>query len=260
MEILSLDYILAAFLIFVRVSSMIMTAPFFSTAAFPAQIKVFFAIVTSILLYPVIPAQNVMIETSSGILFIGLAVIMEVLVGVALGLVGQLIFAGLELAGTLISLKIALGFANVVDTMTQQQSSIISNLFTMLAILVFLSIDGDKIYLTSLAKSFEVVPIQQAGIQFVGPHFLEIATYLFIIGVQVTAPFIIVLFLLDLSLAIFARIMPQANIMFIALILKLGVGLIIMIFILPYLPVVFEIMFERLFDFLQSTLEILAPE
>jgi len=259
MEIFSVEYILSSFLIFVRVSSMLLTAPYFSSAAFPAQIKVFFALVTSVLLYPVVPAQNVMIDTDSGTVFLATAIIVEILVGVALGLVGQIIFAGLELAGRLISLKIALGFANVVDTMTQQQSAIVSNLFTMLAVLVFLSIDGEKIYLSGLVKSFEVVPIAQGQIQHAGPFMLEIATYLFIIGVQITSPFLIVLFLVDLSLAIFARIMPQANIMFIALPIKIGIGFVLLYLVAPYLPVAFEMMLTRMFDFLEEFVSILMP-
>lgn len=259
MDILSVDYILASFLIFVRVSSLMLTAPFFSTAAFPTQIKLFFALITSILLYPVVPSQNVLIDTDSGTLFLLTAIIIEILVGAALGLVGQIIFAGLELAGRLISLKIVLGFANVVDTMTQQQSSIVSNLFSMLAVLVFLSIDGEKIYLMALVQSFEVVPIQEAQIHLAGPFMLEIATYLFIIGVQITSPFLIVLFLVDLSLAIFARIMPQANIMFIALPIKIGVGFILLYLVMPYLPVAFEMMFMRMFDFLEEFITVLMP-
>lgn len=259
MALLSVDHILAAFLIFVRVSSMIMTAPFFSSNAFPAQVKVFFALITSILLYPVIPAENVLIPTDSGSLFLATTILLEVLVGVALGLVGQLVFAGLELAGRLVSLKIALAFANVVDAMTEQQTSYISGLFNMLGILVFLSIEGEKIYINALVKSFEVIPFNQAQIELAGPFMLEIATYLFVIGVQIISPFLIVLFLLDLSLAIFARIMPQANIMFIALPLKLGVGFILLILVVPYLPVVFNMMFERLFEFLAQIIEIMAP-
>jgi len=278
MEILSVEYLLGSFLIFIRVSSMMLTAPFFSSAAFPAQVKVFFALITSILLYPVVPAQNVMIETDSGALFLLTAIIIEILVGAALGLVGQIIFAGLELAGRLVSLKIALGFASVVDTMTQQQSTIVSNLFSMLAVLVFLSIDGEKIYLMALVRSFEVIPLQQAEIQLAGPYMLELATYLFVIGVQITSPFLIVLFLIDLSLAIFARIMPQANIMFIALPIKIGVGFIMLYHIMfialpikigvgfimlylvaPYLPVAFEMMFTRMFDFLEEFIGIMAP-
>ncbi|REL38668.1 flagellar biosynthetic protein FliR [Rhodohalobacter sp. SW132] len=259
MEILSVDYILASFLIFVRVSSLMLTAPYFSSAAFPAQVKIFFALITSVLLYPVVPAQNVLIDTDSGALFLLTAIIIEILVGAALGLVGQIIFAGLELAGRLISLKIALGFASMVDTMTQQQSTIVSNLFNMLAVLVFLSIDGEKIYLNALVHSFELVPLQQAEIQLAGPFMLELATYLFVIGVQITAPFLIVLFLIDLSLAIFARIMPQANIMFIALPIKIGTGFILLYLVAPYLPVAFEMMFTRMFDFLEEFVGLMMP-
>lgn len=259
MEIFSIDYILATFLIFVRVSSLLLTAPYFSSAAFPAQVKIFFAVITSILLYPVIPAQSVMIDTQSGAVFMMTAILVEVLVGAALGMVGQIVFAGLELAGRLISLKIALGFASLVDSMTQQQSTIVSNLFNMLAILVFLSIGGEKIYLSGLVQSFEVVPLQQAEIHMAGPFMLEIATYLFVIGVQLTAPFMIVLFLVDLSLAIFARIMPQANIMFIALPIKLGVGFILLYLVAPYLPVAFEMMFTRMFEFIEEFLAVIMP-
>lgn len=260
MEILSIDYILASFLIFVRVSSLFLTAPYFSSAAFPAQVKIFFALLVSILLYPVIPAQNVGIDPQSGAIFIMTAILAEVLVGAGLGMVGQIVFAGLELAGRLVSLKVALGFASMVDSMTQQQSTVVSNLFNMLAVLIFLSIGGDKMYLQGLVQSFKVVPLQGAQIELAGPFMLEIATYLFVIGVQITAPFIIVLFLVDLSLAIFARIMPQANIMFIALPIKLGVGFILLYLVAPYLPVAFEMMFTRMFEFLEQFIALMMPE
>jgi flagellar biosynthetic protein FliR len=105
-----------------------------------------------------------------------------------------------------------------------------------------------------------VVPLEQAQIQLAGPFMIEIATYLFVIGVQITAPFIIVLFLVDLSLAIFARIMPQANIMFIALPIKLGVGFILLYLVAPYLPVAFEMMFTRMFDFIEEFIALIMPQ
>ena len=258
MEQLSVDYLLAAFLIFVRVSSMVMTAPYFSSASFPAQVKIFFALITSILLYPVIPAENILIPTDSSAVYLLRIILVEVLIGVSLGVTGQIIFAGLELAGRLISLKIVLGFASIVDTMTQQQSTFVSNLFSMLAVLIFLAIDGDKIYINAIAKSFEVLPLSQANVHLAGPLMLDIAVYLFLIGVQIAAPFLVVLFLLDLSLAIFARIMPQANIMFIALPIKLGVGFILLLLISPYLPAAFTVMLQRMFDFVIQLLEVLV--
>ncbi|MCH8557595.1 MAG: flagellar biosynthetic protein FliR [Balneolia bacterium] len=259
MELFGVDYILAAFLIFIRVSSMIMTAPYFSTAAFPVQVKIFLSMIISILLYSVIPAENVFMPPDASAIFIARVIIIEVLVGAAMGLTGQLVFAGLELAGRLISLKIVLGFASVVDTMTQQQSTLISNLFSMIAVLIFLAIDGDKIYILAMVKSFEVIPLSQAAIHLTGPYLLDVAVYLFVIGVQIASPFLVVLFLLDLALAIFARIMPQANIMFIALPIKLGVGFVLLLLISPYLPAAFTVMLQQLFDFLLELLEVLTP-
>lgn len=260
METLSIDLILSAFLVFVRVSALVMTAPFFSSAAFPAQIKIYLSVVTSVLLFSVIPSEGVFVTADAGGVFIVTAIIMEALVGIALGLIGQLVFAGLEMAGMLISLNSALSFANMVDTMTQKQSAIISNLFTLIAVLVFLSIDGDKVYISALAKSFELVPINEAEIHLAGPYMLEIATYLFVIGVQITTPFIIVIFLLDVSIAIFARIMPQANMMFIAFPIKVGVGLALLLLSIPYLPTAFEMMFLQLYDFIAELLGILATD
>jgi len=256
---LSLDYILASFLIFVRVSSLVMTAPFFSTSSFPNQVKLYFSLVTSVILSFVIPADSIVIPLKSGLPFIVIAIILEALVGVALGLVGQLIFAGVEMAGRLISLKITLSFAQIIDTMSQQKTDLIGNLFSMVAIWVFLVIGGDKIYINALVKSFELIPIAHAHLQQAGPFMLEVAKYLFIVAVQLAAPFLIVLFLLDLALAIFARVMPQANIMFIAIPIKLLLGYFLLSWIFPYLPHAFKIVFDHLFKYMMEILQTIAP-
>lgn len=236
-----------------------MTAPFFNSAAFPARVKLFFALVISFILSFIIPADSVLIPLETGLPFLVTAIILEILVGVALGLVGQLIFAGIEMAGQLISLKITLSFAQVVNTMTQQKSDVVGNLFSMLAVLVFLAMEGDKIYLSGLVKSFELIPINQAELQHAGPFMLEVANYLFIIGVQLAAPFLIVLFLLDLTLAIFARVMPQANILFIALPIKLLLGFLLLSWLLPYMPDAFSRIFQHLYDYLIEIIGILMP-
>jgi len=259
MPSLSLDYILASFLIFVRVGSLIMTAPFFNTSSFPNQVKLYFALVTSVILSFVIPADSIVIPINSGLPFIVIAIILEVLVGVAMGLVGQLIFAGIEMAGQLISLKITLSFAQIIDATSQKRTDLVGNLFNMVAIWVFLVIGGDKMYINALVRSFELIPIAHAHLQQTGPFMLEVAKYLFIVAVQVSAPFLVVLFLLDLALAIFARIMPQANIMFISIPIKLLLGFFLLAWIFPYLPQAFRMIFDHLFKYLTEVLQIISP-
>ena len=183
----------------------------------------------------------------------------ELLVGAAMGVVGQLVFAGFEMAGTLISYNTGLSFAMMMDSSSNQQHSIVSNILGMLAILIFLSIDGDKIYITAIAKSYQFVPVADHNVHLAGTYMLETATYLFVIGVQLTAPFMMTIFLLDVSLALFGRIMPQANLMFIALPIKMGVGVSMFMLVLPYLPVAFDIIFQNLFFFLEGMLGNIMP-
>jgi len=258
-ESLTIDMILSVFLIFVRVSGVVMTAPFFSNGSFPRQVRLYFAMVVTIILFYVIPAEGAFVSASDGTIAVFTAIVAEALVGVAMGLIGQLVFAGFEMAGTLISYNTGLSFAMMVDSTSQRQNSIVANILGMLAILIFLSIDGDKIYITALAKSYQIVPAVDHNVHLAGTYMLEVATYLFVIGVQLTAPFMMAIFLLDVCLAIFGRIMPQANLMFIALPVKMGVGVAIFMLILPYLPTAFDIIFQNLFFYLEGMLGEIVP-
>lgn len=258
-ESLTLDLILSGFLIFVRVGAVVMTAPFFNNKAFPMQVKLYFAMLVTIVLFYVIPDENTFIKASDNTVDIFLAIAAELLVGAAMGVVGQLVFAGFEMAGTLISYNTGLSFAMMMDSSSNQQNSIVSNVLGMLAVLIFLSIDGDKIYITTLAKSYQIVPAVDHNVHLAGTYMLELATYIFIVGVQLTAPFMMAIFMLDVSLAIFGRIMPQANLMFIALPVKMGVGVSIFMLMLPYLPVAFDMVFQNLFYYLEGVLGEIMP-
>lgn len=258
-ESLTIDLILSGFLIFVRVSGVVMTAPFFNNSSFPMQVRLYFAVVVSVLLFYVIPAESAFISASDGTITVIFAIIAEALVGIAMGVVGQLVFAGFEMAGTLISYNTGLSFAMMMDSSTNKQNSIVSNILGMLAVLIFLSIDGDKIYLTAIAKSYQIVPAVDHNVHLAGPFMLEVATYLFVLGVQLSAPFMMAIFLLDVCLAIWGRIMPQANLMFIALPVKMGVGVSVFMLVLPYLPTAFDVVFQNLFFFLEGLLGGIVP-
>jgi flagellar biosynthetic protein FliR len=254
MPVVNVSFIIAVFLIFVRVAALIATAPYFSSGSFPVRIKIFLAMALSVMLFPVIPANSVMLPNDAHSLQIVILIVKEVLVGAAMGLAGQIIFAGVEMGGALMSINIGLGFARVVDPVTQGNKPLVAQLFGLLGILVFIIIGGDTYYIQVLAKSFSIVPIGKADIAMSAPVFIKMATYLFVVGVQMAAPFIIVLFLLDVSLAIFARIMPQVNIFFVALPLKLGGGMILLLLILPYTPPAFRHFFHQLWHYLDALL------
>lgn len=258
MSFLSVTFILTAFLIFVRVSSILMTAPFFGSQMIPKRIKLFFAILVTVLLYPIIPLQGATIPLDASSVSVLIAVIKEISVGIAMGLVGQLIFGGVQFGGQFISIQVGLGFSSVIDPLTQSQNGVISQMLILLGTIFFLAIGGDHIYLQAMVKSFEIVPIGTVHMAAPAPALIKMTAELFIIGVQVASPFIIVFFLMDLCFAIFARIMPQANVFFIELPLKVYVGLIMFGIIVPRLWPAFVNFFNFIFRNLEVILKILA--
>lgn len=255
MNIFTVEFIIASFLIFVRVSSILMTAPFFGSEFFPTRVKLFFAVAMTVMLYPVIPMQGAYIPADATLIELVVATVQEVLVGATMGLVGQVVFGGVQLGGQFISIKMGLGFANMVDPLTQDQSALVTQLFMIFGVILFLAIDGEHMYIQALYRSFDIVPIGEVQAQFAAPVFMEMASQLFIIGVQLSAPFMIVLFILDLAFAIFGRIMPKANVFFIALPLKVLIGLTMVLLVTPNLPLVFDQMFDLLFDYLGQVLQ-----
>jgi len=255
---LSIPFILTAFLIFVRVSSILMTAPFFGSEMIPKRVKLFFAMMVTVLLYPVIPLQGATIPVTANSFDVIIAIFKEVSVGLAMGLVGQLIFGGVQFGGQFISIQVGLGFSSVIDPLTQQQNGVISQMLILLGTIFFLAIGGDQIYIKAMVKSFEIVPLGTVHMAAPAPELVKMAGELFVIGVQVASPFIIVFFLMDLTFAIFARIMPQANVFFIELPLKVYVGLIMFGIIVPRLLPAFENFFSMLFHNLEVILKVLS--
>ncbi|MEX0773141.1 MAG: flagellar biosynthetic protein FliR [Balneolales bacterium] len=255
---LTVDLILTSFLIFVRVGALIATAPYFSNESTPIQVKVFFSLILAVMLFPVIPVQEMVLPIDAGMFEIVVSVVKEMLVGIAMGVTGQVLFSSLQISGELISLNVGLTFANIVDPISSMQQSIISQLFLLLGTFIFISSGGDEYYIRALAESFEIVPIGTVDATAAAPLFIEMATRLFLLGVQISAPFMVVLFLMDLSFAIFGRIMPRANIFFIALPLKVGVGFLLLLVVIPFAPLAFEMVFFEIWEFLERMLHALG--
>lgn len=254
MGVLEPQFILTTFLIMVRVTSVIMAAPFFSSRQFPNRVKVFFSLAVTLLLYPVISLQGAVIPLDATNLEVVILVIREMLIGVAMGLAGQIVFGGIQFGGQFISIQTGLGFANIIDPNTQTQNPIFSQIMLLLSLVVFLSIGGDAVYLKALKKSFEIVPLGTADFSSVGPELIKMVKQLFVIGIQLSAPFIVVLFLMDLSFAIFARIMPSANIFFISLPLKVLAGIYMLLWVTPKLGIAFDQFFQIIFILLEKIL------
>ncbi|MCL2219374.1 MAG: flagellar biosynthetic protein FliR [Chitinispirillia bacterium] len=243
----SLDQIQYYLLMFVRVITMIALLPIFGAQYVPVQVKAFMGLLLTTALFSVqltigLPAFPG--EFSLGLFF--LLVIKEAMVGLAVGFASSFLFAAVNFAGRMVDTEMGFGFVEVIDPSSGEMATVLGQLQVILFTILFLLFNGHYFMLLTVQRSFEIIPLFTASFPG-GPltdHIASMTADVFILGLKLAAPVFVTLFLTQVALGIVARTVPQMNIFFVGLPLKILVGIATMIIVLPMLATLFRRMTE----------------
>lgn len=206
-----------------RVAGFIGAMPVFSGPQAPNRVKAALVFCCSLVLFPLMQGYIPDISFSAPAFIILLAG--EVLIGIIVGLTARLIFTAVEFGGTIIGFQMGFAAANVFDPQNQRQISLISQFQNVFAIFIFLAIGGHFVFLQAAVESFRILP--PGGIDFSGsavPYLMELASQMFRLGIQFSAPVLAVLLLSGLILGILARTFPQGNVFLLSFPLNIGIS------------------------------------
>ena len=241
------DYLLHVFLVFVRISGVLAAAPFFSHPSVPVRVRVLFAVLLAYSLAGLVGTGLPVGLTAP----VGLAVAVgvEALTGLALGFAAQLVFWAVQFAGEIAGFQVGLSLAQVYDPTSGAPSNPLGRGLSLTFLLVFLLIDGHHELLRALVASFDVVPLAGAQLAESGPVLLDGVGTLFLAAIRLAAPFMVTIFLVDVALGVFARLVPQADLFSIGLPLKLLVGLgLAYVFMQSFFPAIPDYVAQMLAD------------
>jgi flagellar biosynthetic protein FliR len=169
----------------------------------------------------------------------------EILAGLVIGYASTLVFLGVMLAGQVIDFQMGFSIVSLIDPITNLRVSIVGQLKYMISLLVFLTINGHHLLLSALAKSFEVSPLSTFNIsQTTADNMVSLFCNLFVIALKIGLPAIGVLLMTTVVLGILARTVPQMNVFIVGMPLKIAVGFVALILILPFLVVYLEQLFN----------------
>ena len=122
----------------------------------PNQIKVGLAVAVSIIITPVVTFSLPPNWLEPGHMVV--ALMAELLIGLVLGLAMRLVMAAVELAGSVMGFQVGFGFANALDPVSNIQTPVFGQLLTILATLLYFSVDGHLLVLLALGSSFQLIP------------------------------------------------------------------------------------------------------
>jgi flagellar biosynthetic protein FliR len=161
----------------------------------------------------------------------------------------NLIFVGLQIAGQLSGYQMGMALAEVIDPADGEQIPLLAQFFQIFAFLIFLTVNAHHWFLRALADSFHLVP--PLGFKLSGSlieQLMRVAGNMFVIAIKVGAPVIAALLLTTIALGLIARTVPQMNVFFVAMPLKIMIGLMFVGFSLPYLSSFLNAVFRKLGD------------
>jgi flagellar biosynthesis protein FliR len=207
-----------------RVLSALMVMPVFSHRSVPAMVKIVLGISLSWLLVAPGGIEN-HIPASMSLYLLGL--LGEVLIGLLLGFISSLFFWALNMAGELAGRQIGWGFGETLHSSFESSPVATGQLFSILGILIFLSIGGHHLMLKALANTFEIAPpfALAVGRAEVGQA-LKLVSAMFSGALQMALPVVGTLMLSEAVLAFLARVFPALNAWVFGMPLKVAVGLI----------------------------------
>ena len=214
-----------------RITAMLMIAPGIGSKMVPVRLRIGLAVVITSLIFFHLPQQEI-IQTHN--LAIVVAIFHEIIIGVAIGLVFQLILQMVILGAQVIAMQNGLGFASMVDPQTNSSVPLLSQLYLMLATLLFLALNGHLLMIDTLASSFHSLPISTGGLSMTGIWQLVLAGgSVFSIAIVMALPAIVALLLVNLGFGIMTRAAPQLNIFAVGFPVTLTLGMIVIFITMP---------------------------
>lgn len=241
-EILTLD-IYRFFMIFARLGAALLLMPGFSGQLVSTRIRLLLGLALTLVLLPVVGTLYPPLPRHVG----GLVALIagEVLVGLYLGILTQILMACLNIAGTFISFQVGLTNAFSFDTVAEQQSTTLTAFLSNVALVALFATDMHHLMLRAMADSYATfVPGQMLPLDDFSETLGHLMSASFGLGVQLAAPVLAFGLIFYSGLGLMSRLAPQIQVFYVAMPVQVIGGLGMMMVALPLMIIVFLRWFE----------------
>lgn len=235
------EAVLLAFLLFCRIGSCLMLMPGVASPRVPAQVRLFIAIAVTLALTPMLmPELSPKIRLEPAILL--RLVVAETMAGVLIGLLGRLFFLALQFMAS--ALASFIGYAGMPDVAIDdsEPAPAVASLVTVTATVLFFAADLHWEVLRGLVRSYAVVPVERPITPDIGlERLVTAATDAFVLTLQITSPFVVYTFAINLTFGIVNKLTPQLPVYFISLPFVLAGGLLLLYFVIAEVLTLFTV-------------------
>ncbi|CBL45057.1 Flagellar biosynthesis protein FliR [gamma proteobacterium HdN1] len=238
---------------FCRIGALFLAIPLIGTRSVPQRIRIVLALSVTVVVAPLLgkmPAVELLSVDS------WLIVIQQLLIGLLLGFVVQLLFQLFIVGGQMVAMQNGLGFSSLVDPTNGLSVAVISQIYLMTVNLVFFTLNGHLALIRFIVDSFQYLPVSTSGIAPDGYYMVIMhAVWMFQNAVLLSLPAVTALLVTNLSFGVMSRVAPQLNIMSVGFPMNMVAGVIVLWVTLPSLLPLYERTFDETMLFLLEVLK-----
>lgn len=243
------------FCVLCRLGPLLVMMPPLQGTTIPMRIKTLVVLMVSFVLTPIILEFSTPLPSSLFELTLGL--IKELLLGLLFGTSATIVVSTLQIGGQIVSTLASLDVAQAADPTTQESTTVISQLFTWIAMLLFLVLGGHRVIVGVCIDSFTCYPAGGVSMDDAWLRQLyDLMGHSMSVGLRAAGPAAITLLLANLVTALIGRTLPQLNIMAIGFSLNVTILLIVLALSVTSIGWVFQ---DELSLWVEKTIDLL-PE
>jgi flagellar biosynthetic protein FliR len=247
-QIFSEARVIGFILLFIRFGALFLAVPIFSHQSIPMSIKAAIAFFFTVVFYPFMPEVGIAITMPS----LAVAILGEMLFGLAIGIVLQLAFHVITFAGGQISFTMGFSLASAIDPQTGVSMPIVSQFLSLLALMMLFGMDMHHWILLYAQKSLAAVPL--GGFMLTDKLFeyiIHAAANMFMVGFMIAFPITALNWLADIIFGMLMKTMPQFNLLVIGFPIKIGVALVVLIVTLGATMMIVQQQVQGAFNWLE---------
>ncbi len=238
MAALQLDQVLAAIVfVGVRIGGVMLFPPFLNSGGIPLPMKAGLTLALTGLLFPVAGVVAIASDAMGWVRVVG----SEMVIGLMLGLVLQMVFEAAQFAGQVVGVQTGFSLITLLDPQTQADTPVLSIFHQLIVLLIFFQLNVHHWLLRGLAASFRYLPPGAPLTRpLAGVVLLQAAGSIFLIGVEIAAPVIVATVIADIALGFVGKASPQLPVVLVGLSVKNILGLAVLAASLTWWPGIFE--------------------
>ena len=248
----------AFIMVFSRVAGIMFFAPILGGKPIPKTVKGAIAFWMAISLFPQVDLQT--LPSASDAFGFTFALLHELLIGMVIGMVAQIINISVQFGGHIIGTHIGIRISNVLDPVSPVTATVLGAYMNVIVVLLLLAMDFHLVLIRVVGKSYQLIPV--GGVVFrmgLVDILIRMIGTLFVFSVQVVFPVLASIFFVEVIIGVLAKTAKQFNVMMLQFPIKILVGLLFFSILLKGFPEVIGHMLQWVIDTIDQTLNLMSP-